>query len=130
MTSLSVRKKTTPQAETKPSAALVAEAAKEVTVKAANGLTITLKKPGILSQFRLVKILGDAAKNNVYVSMVIPITFVTSIDGQAVRYPNTEREIEATIQRLDEEGVTAVMEAVGEHFGSATEDEQAEGVKN
>jgi uncharacterized protein YbjT (DUF2867 family) len=108
----------------------VKKAAEAVTIDTPNGLTVTLKKPGVLSQFRLVKILGEAAKNQVYVSMVIPITFVAAIDGKPVNYPNTEREIEATIQRLDEEGVTAVMNAVMEHFGGESPEEQKEEVKN
>jgi hypothetical protein len=126
---VNVRKKSAPVADT-PSKELVKKAAEAVTIDTPNGLTVTLKKPGVLSQFRLVKILGEAAKNQVYVSMVIPITFVASIDGKQVNYPNTEREIEATIQRLDEEGVTAVMNAVMEHFGGESPEAQQEEVKN
>jgi uncharacterized protein YbjT (DUF2867 family) len=129
MTTVNVRKKSAPVADT-PSKELVKKAAEAVTIDTPNGLTVTLKKPGVLSQFRLVKILGEAAKNQVYVSMVIPITFVASIDGKQVNYPNTEREIEATIQRLDEEGVTAVMNAVMEHFGGESPEAQQEEVKN
>jgi uncharacterized protein YbjT (DUF2867 family) len=129
MTTVNVRKKSAPAADT-PSKELVKKAAEAVTIDTPNGLTVTLKKPGVLSQFRLVKILGEAAKNQVYVSMVIPITFVTAIDGKPVSYPNTEREIEATIQRLDEDGVTAVMNAVMEHFGGESPEAQQEEVKN
>jgi uncharacterized protein YbjT (DUF2867 family) len=129
MTTVNVRKKAAVVADT-PSKELVKKAAEAVTIETPNGLTVTLKKPGVLSQFRLVKILGEAAKNQVYVSMVIPITFVASINGAAVNYPNTEREIEATIQRLDEEGVTAVMNAVMENFGGESPEAQREEVKN
>jgi uncharacterized protein YbjT (DUF2867 family) len=129
MTTVNVRKKSAPVADT-PSKELVKKAAEAVTIDTPNGLTVTLKKPGVLSQFRLVKILGEAARNHVYVSMVIPITFVASINGVAVNYPNTEREIEATIQRLDEEGVTAVMNAVMENFGGESPEAQKEEVKN
>jgi hypothetical protein len=129
MTTVNVRKKAAAPADT-PSKELVKKAAEAVTIDTANGLTVTLKKPGVLSQFRLVKILGEAAKNQVYVGMVIPITFVTSINGVAVNYPNTEREIEAIITRLDEEGVTAVMQAVAENFGGESPDEQKAEVKN
>jgi uncharacterized protein YbjT (DUF2867 family) len=129
MTTVNVRKKTAAPAST-PSSELVKKAAEVVTIETPNGLTVTLKKPGVLSQFRLVKILGEAARNQVYVSMVIPITFVASINGVAVNYPNTEREIEATIQRLDEEGVTAVMNAVMENFGGESPEAQKEEVKN
>ncbi len=43
---------------------------------------MTLKEPGVLSQFRLAKILGEAARNQVYFDMVTPIIFVSSINGR------------------------------------------------
>lgn len=112
-----------------PSQQLVAAAASEVVVKDETGRSIKLKKPGVLSQFRLVKILGDSAKNEVYVRMVLPLTYVVDIDGDAVLAPNSEREIEALISRLDDAGIAAVMEGVQENFGSASADEVREEVK-
>jgi hypothetical protein len=129
MTTVNVRKKSSPAVST-PSGDLVKEAARVITIETPNGLSVTLRKPGVLSQFRLAKILGEAARNQVYFGMVTPIIFVTSINGAAVNFPNSEREIEATIQRLDEDGVVAVMNAVSEHFGAETADAQKEAVKN
>ncbi|KUZ66883.1 hypothetical protein WI36_24265 [Burkholderia ubonensis] len=134
MTTINVRQKKTPaepvRAET-PSQQLIKKADSAVTIDTPNGLKVTLRKPGVLSQFRLVKMLGEAAKNQVYVGMVLPITYITGIDGMPVNYPNSEREIEALITRLDEDGVTAVMQAVDEHFGAQSKpDEVREEVKN
>lgn len=112
-----------------PSEQLVAAAVSEVVVKDEAGRSIKLKKPGVLSQFRLVKILGDSAKNEVYVRMVLPLTYVVEIDGDAIMQPNSEREIDALISRLDDAGVAAVMEGVQENFGSANADEVREEVK-
>jgi hypothetical protein len=133
MTTVNVRSKrtATPQIGETPSQQLIKKADASVTIDTPNGLQVTLRKPGVLSQFRLVKMLGEAAKNQVYVGMVLPITYITGIDGKPVNYPNNEREIEALITRLDEDGVTAVMKAVDEHFGAQSKpDEVREEVKN
>lgn len=113
-----------------PSQQLVKAADAAITIETPNGLTITLKKPGVLSQFRLVKMLGASASNTTYVNMVLPITYITAIDGRGVQYPNNEREIEALITRLDDEGVDAVMNAVYSAFGKQNPDEDKAAVKN
>lgn len=133
MTTINVRnkKQAQPQIGETPSQQLINKADASVTIDTPNGLQVTLRKPGVLSQFRLVKMLGEAAKNQVYVGMVLPITYITGIDGKPVNYPNNEREIEALITRLDEDGVTAVMQAVDEHFGAQSKPEEIrEEVKN
>jgi hypothetical protein len=81
------------------------------------GRIITLKKPGVLAQFRIVEIMESSAKNEVYMAMVMPIIFVAAIDGDPVLMPNSKREVEALISRLDDEGVDAVHKGVVEHFG-------------
>jgi hypothetical protein len=85
----------------------------------AKGRAITLTKPGPLAQFRLVRMLpADVAENRAYVMMVLPLLFVTAIDGDGVPPPQTERQIEALIQRLDEGGLAAVISGVQEKWGS------------
>jgi hypothetical protein len=113
-----------------PSQTIVKQAAARVTIEDGNGRSITLQKPGVLAQFRLIKILGDTAKNTTYVQMVLPLTYVVEIDGLDVAQPNSEREIDALISRLDEEGVTAVMIGVQEHFGSGSAEQAKEDIKN
>lgn len=130
MTTLNVRSKKQQTAET-PSEQLIKKADSAVTIDTPNGFKVTLKKPGVLSQFRLVKMLGDAAKNQVYVGMMLPMTYVSEIDGRAIAYPNSERELEALITRLDEEGVNAVMNGVAQHFGGQADPEAAKAdIKN
>lgn len=104
-----------------PSQQIVGDAAKEYPIQDASGRTITLRKPGILAQYRLIETLGDSARNEVYVSMVMPILFVTAIDGNAVTALSKKSEVEALIQRLDEDGITAVVNGVKEHFGDPTD---------
>lgn len=94
-----------------------------------DGRVVELRKPGVLAQFRLVKILdAETAKNEVYMQMVFPILYVSKIDGDFIAFPQSERELEATITRLDEAGVGAVMLGVHAHWGTP-KDEDRDGVK-
>lgn len=99
-----------------PSQSLSASGAKAVEVTDALGRVIVLRKPPILAQYRLVEALGDAASNQAYMAMTIPLLFVGSIDGAPVPTPSKKAEVEALIQRLDETGITAVMEGVQNNF--------------
>lgn len=101
-----------------PSQQVIRSAAAEVTVTDVRSRTILLKKPGILAQYRLVEIMGDAAANETYMNMVLPVLFVSAIDGEAVIAPQTKREVEALIQRLDEDGIAAVVTGVRDKFGA------------
>lgn len=112
-----------------PTDSLIREAQAEYVVNDAKGRRITLRKPSPLAQFKLVKMLGDAAQNQAYVGMVFPLLFVTDIEGEPVHFPISEREIEATIMRLDDQGLAAVMNGVQEHFGAADQGAAAEAVK-
>ena len=115
---------------TTPSAEVVAKATSEVTVTDARGRVITLKKPGVLAQFRLVEALGDSAKNDVYMGMVAPLIFVSAIDGDPVYQPSKKSEVEALIQQLDEDGLTAVMEKAREAFGNSDPEGDRAKLKN
>ncbi|KAG0167309.1 hypothetical protein DFQ30_006189 [Apophysomyces sp. BC1015] len=50
--------------------------------------------------------------------MVLPLIFVTAIDDDPVFQPASKREVEALIQRLDEDGIAAVLQGVQANFGS------------
>lgn len=113
-----------------PTEQVIAKASAEVTVHDARGRAITLKKPGVLAQYRLIEMMGDSAKNEVYMSVVTPLIFVSAIDGDAVAMPANKREVEALIQRLDEEGVAAVVNGVQEHFGQTDPEKDKAALKN
>jgi hypothetical protein len=105
-----------------PSQQLVAQAVAEVSIIDSRGRAITLRKPGVLAQYRLVETLGESASNEVYVGMVLPLLYVGAIDGERVAPPAKKSQVEALIQQLDEHGVAAVMEGVRAHFGSPDPD--------
>lgn len=95
----------------------------EVTVTDARGRVLALKRPNVLAQFGLVEMLGAAAENRVLLSMTTPMLYLQSIDGEAANFAN-RRELDAVIQRLDEDGFRALSDGIAEHF-TATADERA-----
>jgi hypothetical protein len=113
-----------------PAQQATAKAAEAFEVKDEKGRTITLKKPGVLAQFRLVELLGATASNDVYMGMVLPMIYVAAIDGDPVPAPLRKSEVEALIQRLDEEGVAAVAKGVAHHFGARDPEEDKAALKN
>jgi hypothetical protein len=113
-----------------PSAQVVAKALSEVVITDDSGRKIKLKRPGVLAQYRMVEMLGDTAKNEVYTSMVLPLIFVVEIEGVPVFNPASKRELEALIQRLDEHGIMAVNAGVTENFGRSNPDADKAALKN
>ncbi|WP_298291420.1 hypothetical protein [Thiomonas sp.] len=95
----------------------------EITVDTRDGKKLTLKRPNVLVQYRLVAALGDLAENRVYLSMTLPLIYVAAIDGEQVLQPSSRREVEGLIQRLGEDGMAAVVEAIAEHFTPKDEQE-------
>jgi hypothetical protein len=116
--------------ESAPSAQLIAKAIAEAVITDDRGRSIKLKKPGVLAQYRLIEILGETAKNQVYMGMVLPLIFVAEIDGEPVFQPSSKREVEALIQRLDEDGIAAVMAGVNAHFGASDPEADKAALKN
>lgn len=96
-----------------PSEAVVKAAAKVIVLKDELGRKISVKRPGVLGQFHLIEIVGpELAKNAVYLNMTMPVLWVVDIDGEPVFQPASKLELEATIQRLGEEGLTVLMNFV------------------
>lgn len=93
-----------------PSAELVRQALKDETVRDERGRSLTLRKPGVLAQYRIVEAVGpEAAANQTYMQMVNPLIYLAEIDGEAVYFPQSKAEVEALIQRLDDDGLAAVF---------------------
>lgn len=113
-----------------PTQQVVAKAVSEVIETDPKGRVIKFRKPGVLAQFHLIEALGVTAQNPVYMGMAMPLLFVAEIDGDPVMPPNTKREVEALIQRLDTEGVNFVAETVQEKFGQQDPEKDKATLKN
>lgn len=109
-----------------PSQQAVSAASQTYAVVDSRARRITLKKPGVLQQFKLVEALGEVAENRVYMRMALPLLYVTDIDGEGVVTLMRKSEVEALIQRLGDEGLEAVMHGMEKHYGGMESDPEAD----
>lgn len=100
-----------------PSEQLIAKAIEEFATQDARGRVFKLRKPGLLQQFRLVEVIGESAKNEVYLNMCRPLIFIASIDGDPITQPLNKLELEGLITRVGDEGLDAVFQGIVKHFG-------------
>ncbi|QAU22595.1 hypothetical protein EO087_00245 [Dyella sp. M7H15-1] len=106
-------------------------APREITVTDARGRVMGIRKPPFLAQFDLIEALGAAAENKTFMGMASLVMWVKSIDGESVSLPTSKLQIRALLQRLDEDGYTAVAEGIEAHFaGDINEAEAQTSVKN
>lgn len=112
-----------------PSEQVIKHAQAEVEITDARDRKIVLRKPGVLAQYRFIDMLGQSASNQVYVSMVLPLIFVASIDGDAVSQPTRRSELDALIMRLDEEGIVAISKGVESNFGASDPEADKDALK-
>ncbi|GAN79774.1 hypothetical protein [Acidocella aminolytica] len=93
-----------------PSAATVKTATLESVVTDAKGRKIAFRPLGILDQARIYKAVGaDNSENGPYVRLATMAASVTSIDGVPTpASPTNDREVEAAIARLGDEGFLAL----------------------
>lgn len=122
-------KVTVNQTEQTPSQQIVAQAKAEVVTTDAKGREIKLRKPGALAKLRFVDAMDESSGNPMWRGMVAPLMYVHSIDGDVVPMPSTKREIEALYQRLDDEGMEAISEALPGNFGLANAEVNEEAAK-
>ena len=114
----------------KPSDEVIQQAIKPIVVTDSSGRNITLQKPGVLAQYRLIEMLGDSSTNQTFMGMVLPLIYVTAIDDEPLPRFTKRSEMDALIQRLDEHGINAVMEGVAKNFGAPDPEKDKAALKN
>ena len=93
-----------------PSDEVVAKACVDDMVVDAKGRSLKIKQPDVLQESRLVRVIGEAAMNTAYMTgYVLPAAMVVEIDGDAIPFPSSVREVEAQIVRLGRDGMAAVL---------------------
>lgn len=92
-------------AETPTQAPAVAPA--PLSTKDKNGRAITLRKLSVLQSMQLLKLLGG--NNDAYYQWCMNVARVADIGGEGIAIPQSEMQIEATAQKLGDEGVAALM---------------------
>lgn len=96
------------------------------TVTDARGRRIAFTMPRVLDQYRIARMLGrsghpEDAQNPVLLQMATLAWAVTEIDGVPVSRPANDRQIEARIQELDDDGFAALMAHAKEQMDELAE---------
>lgn len=109
-----------------PGAAAPAPASAESAIVDARGRRITLKRPPVLRQFDLILAVGpDTARNDTFMQLVLPLLWVSAIDDEPIKPPRSKAELDALIQRLDDEGLSAVTAWIMTQASRPAEDDLA-----
>lgn len=98
---------------------------KEITDKL--GRKIVLRKPTIMDRYQLIKAIGKDSDIDSLQHMMMSTIFVAKIDGALFKTPKTLFEAEFALNKLEMEGVSAVLMALAEH--ELTEEDRVESVK-
>lgn len=86
----------------------------------AGKITLGLKRPEVLAEFRMVEAAGPVAANQTWMNMAAPLIYIVEIDGKPVAPPTTKMGIEALVQRLGTDGYKALMKGIEDNFPSDT----------
>jgi len=82
-------------------------------VKDRRGREIELRRVGVLEQLRLFKALGpELSENLAYCGLARIAAAASMIDGVPVPFPASESAVEAALERLGDDGVDAIAEAL------------------
>lgn len=77
------------------------------------GRKVALRKLNALDRMRLTELVGgENAKNEAYMTYATLAYHVAGIDGDVVPKPATKAQLEALVQRLDEDGLAAAVQAL------------------
>lgn len=114
-----------------PSEAVVKSATEIKYVTDVRGRKLGVQRPRALLRFRLLKILGaDNARNDPLLGNAMLAFLVVDINGDRLPPINSERMLEAMIDRLDDDGLAAVAECLTTQFGIAPVVDAQDDVKN
>ncbi|WP_193540128.1 hypothetical protein [Rhodopila globiformis] len=101
-----------------PSQSVIGGSERIITAIDARGRKLTLRQLTSLDTLRLFKAAGpDLSQNTSWLSMAGLAFSVTEIDGVPIPRPTTETQIEGIVDRLGDEGLAAIADALEESQG-------------
>lgn len=118
------------EAET-PSQTLVKASLQQVDVTDSRGRVLTVRRLGALDRMRLFAAAGaELSKNEQWIGLAALAASCVKIDGDQVPKPVSRLQIEALVERVDDEGFEAIAQAYSESFGVTAEDDVRSVAKN
>lgn len=110
-----------------PSARIVHDAGGHVEiVRDSLNRPIGVHKLTALDRMRVLRMLGTDSNNMAFAAYAMIAACVASIDGEQIPPPNSYRELEMIVKRLDNEGCDAVGLCLQEKFGVKADTPQTE----
>jgi hypothetical protein len=92
-----------------PSARIIAAANQTAEIKTPAGRVLKVRKLGALDRAKLFKAIGPVqAQNAPYFGYAFLAAHVTQVDELPIPFPTRDSQIEAAIDRLDNDGLDAV----------------------
>ena len=83
---------------------IIAQANTIATVTTESGRVYTLRRPDLLATVRLIELIGpDASRNPVLMGVFTTVLHVTSINDDPVPPPLSRMQLDALVQRIDED---------------------------
>ena len=102
-----------------PSEAIIGHSIRTVGIVDSKGRRLTVRRLRALDTLRLFKAAGPAlALNESWLSMAALAFAIEAIDDVPVPSPATEAQIESLIERLGDEGLAAVADALRDNDGN------------
>ncbi|MDA8231701.1 MAG: hypothetical protein M0006_10215 [Magnetospirillum sp.] len=115
----------------KPSETIIQAANAVATVTDATGRSISIKRMNALDRLRMFEAVGsENVKNEAYLGYATLAFHVASIDGDSILKPANKLQLEGLIQRLGDDGLSAVALGIGEHFTAGTSGDFKDAVGN
>lgn len=106
-----------------PSALIIADATASRSITDSGGRRLTVRRLTALDKLRLFKAAGPVlSQNQPWLGMALIAYSVSAIDDVPVPMPINEAQIEATVARLGDVGVSAVAATLGSEANLHTSD--------
>jgi hypothetical protein len=83
-----------------------------VTTRTSAGKMLTVKRLSVVEKMRLARALGEHSGNDSYGNFAVVAASVREIDSMPIPFPMTTLQLEATVQRLDDDGMEAAIQAL------------------
>lgn len=110
-----------------PTEEIIASSSKVFDIVDDKGRKLVLKKPTVLAEIEFPLILGaERASNTMFLSRVMPLLYLDTIDGEKISPFNTFTDVEFLIQKLEHEGMDALTLAVVEYFAATTSESKVQ----